>query len=346
MRSLTVLLTAVTFLSAFEYGLKPEKVNDKVYCFFGKPEVMDKKNNGNMVNSCFVDLGSQWLVIDPGPTYAYAKEAWKEMSTVKKMPKATVINTHVHDDHWLGNGFYISRGAEVLGAPAFKEEVNPSAVTRMQQRISKEAYALTSPKLPTKIVDQNRTLHIDGNEIRLIKVAQKAHTSGDILVYLPKMQTIFCGDLLFNERLPSLRDGDINGWIAALEMIKSMQLPSVIGGHGKKVGSDAIDLTYRYLVELRNEVREAIDDDVGIGPADPFLRTFAEGIHTAGPHHAVAAAQPHVAVSALGQLGLVPVPNGLDLIGLCLVEHQPTVFGDGLLIVFHQHVALHFCQRL
>ena len=275
MRSLTVLLTAATLLSAFEYGLKPEKVNDKVYCFFGKPEVMDKKNNGNMVNSCFVDLGKEWLVIDPGPTYAYAKEAWNEISAVKKMPKATVINTHMHDDHWLGNGFYISQGAEVLGASAFKEEVNPSAVTRMEQRISKEAYALTSPKLPTKMVDQNSTLHIDGNEIRLIKVERKAHTSGDILVYLPKMQTIFCGDVVFNDRIPSLRDGDINGWIEALEMIRAMKLPYVIGGHGNRVGSDALDLTYGYLVELRDEVREAIDNDVGIEDAVKTIKMEA-----------------------------------------------------------------------
>ena len=275
MKSLTVFLTAATLLSAFEYSLKPEKVNDSVYCFFGKPEVMDKKNNGNMVNSCFADLGRQWLVIDSGPTYAYAKEAWNEISAVKKMPKATVINTHMHDDHWLGNGFYISQGAEVLGASAFKEEVNPSAVTRMEQRISKEAYALTSPKLPTKMVDQNSTLHIDGNEIRLIKVERKAHTSGDILVYLPKMQTIFCGDLVFNDRVPSLRDGDINGWIEALEMIRAMKLPYVIGGHGNRVGSDALDLTYGYLVELRDEVREAIDNDVGIEDAVKTIKMEA-----------------------------------------------------------------------
>jgi cyclase len=67
MKSLGILLTAVTLLSAFEYGLKPEKVNDKVYCFFGKAEVINTQNNGNMVNSCFADLGKTWLV-RPLPT--------------------------------------------------------------------------------------------------------------------------------------------------------------------------------------------------------------------------------------------------------------------------------------
>jgi cyclase len=272
MKSLGILLTAATLLSAFEYGLKPEMANDKVYCFFGKAEVINTQNNGNMVNSCFADLGKTWLVIDSGPTFAYAKEAFGKIEEIKKMPVAAVINTHVHDDHWLGNGFYLSQGAEVIGTSAFKKEVDPSAVTRMERRVSKEAYALTTPKLPTTQVDQNTTLHIDGNEIRLIKVARKAHTSGDILVYLPKMQTLFCGDVVFNDRLPSLRDGDINGWIAALEMIKAMPLKNIIGGHGNAIGKDAADLTYRYLVQLRSEVKEAIDNDVGIENAVKTIR--------------------------------------------------------------------------
>jgi glyoxylase-like metal-dependent hydrolase (beta-lactamase superfamily II) len=267
MKTLWVFLMTTTLLSAFEYGLKPVKVNDKVYCFFGKAEVMNTKNNGNMVNSCFVDLGNKWLVIDPGPTFAYAKEAWNEIYSIKKMPVASVINTHVHDDHWLGNGFYLSLGVDVLGAAAFTEEVNPTAVTRMEQRISKEAYALTSPKLPTILLDQNSTLHIDETEVRLIHVDTKAHTSGDILVYLPKMQTIFCGDVVFNDRLPSLRDGDINGWIATLEMIKAMPVDYVIGGHGNEVQADAMDLTYNYLVQLRAEVSAAVENDVGIDVA-------------------------------------------------------------------------------
>lgn len=267
MKALWAAALTVMQLSAFEYGLKPEKVNDNVYCFFGKPEVINAQNNGNMVNSCFVDLGKKWLVIDPGPTYAYANEAWKAITAIKPMPAASVINTHVHDDHWLGNGYYLAQGIDVIGPSTFTEEVNPAAVTRMEQRVSKEAYALTSPKLPTILIDQSRTLHIDGNEVELVKVARKAHTSGDILVYLPKIQTLFCGDVVFNDRILSLRDGDINGWIDALETIKKMPLKNIVGGHGKAVRPDALETTYRYLVTMREQVREAIENGDGIDVA-------------------------------------------------------------------------------
>jgi cyclase len=272
MKSLLLCLFFSTTLLSATYALEPVKVADGIYCYFGLPEVMDERNNGNMVNSCFVDMGRVWLVVDSGPTYLYAKEALSKIEAIKKMPVATVIDTHVHDDHWLGNGFYLSQGAEVFGPSAFKKEVDPSAVTRMERRVSKEAYMQTSPKLPTTFVDQNRTLHIDGNEVRLIKVARKAHTSGDILVYLPKMQTLFGGDVIFNDRLPSLRDGDINGWIATLEMIKAMPLNNIIGGHGEAVGKDAADLTYRYLLQLRSEVKAAIDNGIGIDDAVRTIR--------------------------------------------------------------------------
>jgi glyoxylase-like metal-dependent hydrolase (beta-lactamase superfamily II) len=81
------------------------------------------------------------------------------------------------------------------------------------------------------------------------------------------MQTLFCGDLVFNDRIPSLRDGDINGWIKALEMLRALNAMYIVGGHGDKVGSSALDLTFDYLSQLRNEVKAAIDNDVAIDDA-------------------------------------------------------------------------------
>jgi hypothetical protein len=52
---LGTLLLAVTSLSAFDYALKPVRITSDVHCFFGKPEIMDKANNGNIVNSCYID---------------------------------------------------------------------------------------------------------------------------------------------------------------------------------------------------------------------------------------------------------------------------------------------------
>jgi len=267
--------TLALTLSAFEYGLSPVKVDEGIYCFFGKPEVMDRVNNGNMVNSCYVDTGRRWLVIDSGPTYAYAEEAAVKMHTVKPQPTGMVIDTHVHDDHWLGNGFFERAGIPVLGPGLFQKAVNPNETTRMQQRISPEAYAGTETALPTRYVDANETLTLDGEEIRFIRLSRRAHTAEDLLVYLPARQTLFAGDLVFNDRIPSLRDGDIRGWIAALEALRAMPLRHIIGGHGDRTDAHAAEMTYRYLTQLRDRVEEAIDAGVGIADATKNIRLDA-----------------------------------------------------------------------
>jgi cyclase len=267
MKALFFWCAAAMTLSAFEYGLNPAKVDEGIYCFFGKPEVIDTVNNGNMVNSCYVDTGKSWLVIDSGPTYAYAEEAAAKMQAVKPQPVALVVDTHIHDDHWLGNGYFESKGVDVIGPSLFKETVNPAEPTRAHRRGTRAAYPGTVVKLPTRYVDANESLVLDGEEVRLIRVARKAHTPEDFMVYLPKHRTLFAGDLVFNDRIPSLRDGDINGWIAALQMVRAMPLKHIIGGHGDRTDSTAAEMTYRYLVELRDRVREAIGNGVGIAEA-------------------------------------------------------------------------------
>ena len=267
MKSLWAIVLVSLQVMAFEYSLTPSKVNKNVYCYFGKPEVMNTENNGNMVNSCFVDAGTSWLLIDSGPSYMYAKEALLHVNKIKKMPVRFVINTHVHDDHWLGNGYFASHGATIIGSLMFKENFHSDETPRMAQRISPKAYAGTVPTIASKFISQDESLDIGSLHVKLINVDYKAHTQSDLLVYIPKIKTLFTGDLLFNDRLPSLRDGDINGWIKALEMIKSMDLETIVGGHGDITDIKALDLTYGYLSTLRNAIRNAIEDEMDISEA-------------------------------------------------------------------------------
>lgn len=251
---------------AFEYHLTPVKVDKGIYCFFGAPEVMDTHNNGNMVNSCYVDTGRGWLIIDSGPTYAYAKEAAESVRKIKPQPFRAVINTHAHDDHWLGNAFFADKNIQVIGPVLFKTAIDPAQKTRMQKRITPEAYAKTRVELPTRFIAKDSTWNVDGQTLRLLRF-EDAHTKEDLVVYLPDRDTVFAGDLVFNDRLPSLRDGNINRWISALESIRALKPVYIIGGHGLRTDASASDMTYDYLTSLRDAVKTAIDEGIGIGAA-------------------------------------------------------------------------------
>jgi len=251
-------------LLSYEYPLTPEKVGAITHCFFGAPEVMDERNNGNMVNSCFVNMGSSYLVCDSGPTYLYALQAYEKMKKIDNLPISYVVNTHVHDDHWLGNSYYKELGVKIIGSSEFSSETKVE-LTRMQKRISPQAYKKTIQVFPTIFVDDEKVLNINGKKVYIKSVNKKAHTNSDLLIYIPDEKIVFVGDLVFNDRLPSIRDGDLSGWLKSLDEVRAMDVKYIVGGHGKIVDRTSIDMTYNYIKTLKNRVSVLLDDGVDIG---------------------------------------------------------------------------------
>ena len=266
MKSLLIFITIIQSLSGFDYNLKPKKISATTHCFFGLSEVMDEHNNGNMSNSCFVNMGSSYLVIDSGPTYQYAEQAYKKMQKIKNLPISYVVNTHVHDDHWLGNSYYIETGAKIVGSSGFTSETRV-ATTRMQKRISKEAFLKTTQVFPLIFVEDEKVLDFYTRQVHIKSVHKKAHTASDLLIYIPDEKIVFVGDIVFNDRLPSIRDGNLKGWIAALDTIRAMDVAFIVGGHGEIVDRTAIDMTYNYVKTLQEQVSLMIEEGQDIAYA-------------------------------------------------------------------------------
>jgi len=266
MKTLLALALVLSLSSAYDYKLESKSVGDSTECFFGLPEVMDKHNNGNISNSCFVQLGKHYLIVDSGPSYAYAKQSYKIIKNKNNLPISYLINTHEHDDHWLGNSFYNELGVKIIGSAAFRD-VQIVKTTRMQKRIEKEAYKKTTQILPKIFVENEKTLLVDDFEVKLIRVHNRAHSLSDILVYIPKKKIVFAGDLVFNGRLPSIRDGNLDNWIEVLLKIDTLDVEYIVGGHGEVVTKDATKFTYEYLVKLRDKVAALVEEGVDIADA-------------------------------------------------------------------------------
>ena len=264
MKSLAFLIINFQILLAFNYSLEPKNAGAATQCFFGLPQVMDEHNNGNISNSCFVNMGTSYLVIDSGPSYSYAKEAYDKIKTIKNLPISYVVNTHVHDDHWLGNSYYKEIGAKIIGSSDFKT-LPILEKTRMQMKISKDAYEKTTQTYPEVFVEKEKILEINGEKVYIKSVNKKAHTRSDLFIYIPSKKIVFVGDLVFNERLPSIRDGDVSGWLKALEELKSMDVDYIVGGHGSVVSKKSVDFTYNYLKTLKKEVSILMEEGEEIG---------------------------------------------------------------------------------
>jgi glyoxylase-like metal-dependent hydrolase (beta-lactamase superfamily II) len=102
-----------------------------------------------------------------------------------------------------------------------------------------------------------------------------AHTDNDLTVFDTATGTLFAGDLVFLEHIPTL-DGSIRGWLAVLDALQAIPAENVVPGHGPAAARwpQALEPQRRYLEALVSEVRALIASGASIEVAS---QTVAQG---------------------------------------------------------------------
>ena len=86
-------------------------------------------------------------------------------------------------------------------------------------------------------------------EIRLLHLG-RAHTGGDVVIYLPRERVVFTGDIML-PGLSYMGDGHVDEWPATLEALKALDFDVLLPGHGPPVRSkDPITRFQAYLTDL------------------------------------------------------------------------------------------------
>jgi glyoxylase-like metal-dependent hydrolase (beta-lactamase superfamily II) len=271
MKNIAILFLLSALLKAYDYNLVPQKITEDIYCFFGKLENITKENGGNMVNTCFVQTKEGFVVIDSGPTFSYAAQAYEQMQKIATLPVKYVINTHIHDDHWLGNSFYKSKGALLIGPRTYEQNVFTGMETRMQRNLGKVLYGQTKIVKLDRVVDTNLTLKVGKTKFELKQLEDIAHTKGDLVIWEPQKKVLFVGDLVFNGRVTSLRDGSLLGSLDALKKIESYGAEVIVSGHGFQTDKHATKEFKSYLLAIKEQVLDAIDKDIGMDEVAKYV---------------------------------------------------------------------------
>ncbi len=251
MRIVLILCVWLGVALAWHYELHPVKVGEGVVCCFGKNEIPTPANGGAISNSCYIDEEKYWIVFDPGPTALFAKEAYAKIAGGK--PVKMVLDSHGHDDHTLGNAYFAK--STIIGAEGIEAFMEP----RLLKRLNKEQLQGSFMKYPDLLLAKKAKIEAK-KKMKLYVV--EAHTKADLIAYMPKQKILFAGDVVFTERLPSIRDGNLQKWIAVLEWIKKLNPRIIVPGHGKKYGPRAYAMTLNYLKDLRAKVAKAVEDGV------------------------------------------------------------------------------------
>ncbi|MBL6970172.1 MAG: MBL fold metallo-hydrolase [Campylobacterales bacterium] len=258
----------------WNYNLKPVQVSDRVWCFFGAMEMPTKENAGDMSNSCYIKGDDSWIAWDSGPSYKYAQQAYATMKEIADMPVSTVVVSHEHDDHWLGNNYYKEvHNAKILGPESINVNYDasfprniegkeyPGLQTRMVRALYQNAIRGTTLVKVDEHFEDTTEFEVSGVKMEYVKVGY-AHSEEDWFLYLPDDKVVLVADVVMNGRVTSNRDGIVVGQIEALKAIKSREWDYLVPGHGFITDKTAADESIQYFTLLKGRVLEGIEDEI------------------------------------------------------------------------------------
>ena len=243
-------------LFGFNYHLKSYSVADGVECFFGLSSIANEINGGNIINSCYIKTDEGYVVIDSGPTYSYAQQANQIMREKEPLPVKYVINTTAEEVHILGSSFYKEQGAILLAPKDYKKYEHKNKL-KLEKILTADTFQNTTIVPLDRYIQSDESLYVGGLKIDIIKIIKKSNHY--LIVHIPQKDTVFVGDMVFNNRIPSLKSGrSIDLWLKALNQIEKISWQRLISAHGVKTKYTAIKNTKSYLTVLRDTVSKKI----------------------------------------------------------------------------------------
>jgi glyoxylase-like metal-dependent hydrolase (beta-lactamase superfamily II) len=215
-------------------------------------------------NAGFVVTDSGVLVVDALGSPEEGERLLRTVAATTPQPVRWLVLTHHHPDHHFGAIALRRAGARVLAHPeraTLAAENGDSAFVAAWTEVvgARAMRGFAFADRPDVPVTGDTTLRIGGREVVLLQPGP-AHTPGDLLVWLPAERVLFAGDLLIEDGVTIVVDGDSRVLLAALDRIDSLGARAVVVGHGR-IERDPAALVARtrcYVHRLRATVGRAV----------------------------------------------------------------------------------------
>jgi glyoxylase-like metal-dependent hydrolase (beta-lactamase superfamily II) len=245
--------------------LEPIQLTDRVYYFYGSIEGRSPQNLGMNNNVGFVVTDGGVVMIDSGPSHQVAARIADAVAGVTGQPITHVINLGSQDHRWLGNGWFLDHGAEIVALRRTAETQQRYAASHMNRStrsLGEEVMAGTVPTAAPEPIDADRhQMEVGGVRIEMIYTAD-AHFPGDIMVHLPEEGVVFTGDVVYTERLLGIQpESDPEGKLTNFHALEALSPAIVVPGHGAATDlATARRDTGDYLEMLVGEVRAGLEN--------------------------------------------------------------------------------------
>jgi quinoprotein relay system zinc metallohydrolase 2 len=264
------LLAAAAAAQVAAAPLHVDQVAPGVYVHIGQHKDFEDGYDGDIANIGFVIGTDAVAIIDTGGSYAVGLALKEALREITKLPIRYVINTHGHPDHVFGNAAFINADSakanpppRLIGHARLPQALalrSDAYLRNLKKQLGREAEKSTLVP-PGLTVQDHLTLDLGNRKLELT-AWPSAHTDNDMTLFDAATGTLWTGDLLFIERTPAI-DGDVNGWLSAMDALKKMLAATTIPGHGPVIHDNrdknqALARQREYLATLLRDVRASI----------------------------------------------------------------------------------------
>jgi glyoxylase-like metal-dependent hydrolase (beta-lactamase superfamily II) len=170
------------------------------------------------------------IVVDAKQTEPGAKDLLAEIAKITPKPVKTALITHSDGDHVNGLVAFPS-GTKIIAHENNKKEQETALAAGGRG-------APPADKLPNQVVTKTKeALTIDGVKLELYHFAP-AHTSGDLVVFLPDQKVCSTGDIVVMNRAddnPNVhfeKNGSTAGWLESVKGMIALNADTYVTGHG------------------------------------------------------------------------------------------------------------------
>jgi glyoxylase-like metal-dependent hydrolase (beta-lactamase superfamily II) len=227
-------------------------------------------------------VGSDAILAIEARATPFMAQAWIAVirEQISPLPFGDLVLTHYHAVRTLGaSAFAARRIVAHANTRTLIDERGAEDWASEQGRMPRLfAGAETIPGLthPTDTFDDSMVIDLGTRTVEL-RYLGPGHTSGDIVVWLPKERILFAGDLVEAQAAPYMGDSHVAAWsTSTLDRVDALGAVQLIGGRGPVVRDAEVATA---IADTRAFLRTTLDGTRAVKKRGGTLKEAFEHVH-------------------------------------------------------------------
>ncbi len=215
-------------------------------------------------NAGFVVTDEGIVVVGGLASPAQARAVIRTIHTRSERPIRWLVLYAHHPDMMFGAIEMRRAGARVIAHPdtrVLAGEGGPDAMVANWHSVVglQELLGFEYADKPDRPVTGWDTLRLGGEELVVIHPGP-AHSAGDLMLWIPGQRVLFSGDILVEDGITMVVDGNSRVLLATLALIDSLAPKVLVPGHGRIPEDPAqlVSTTRNYITALRDSMRAEV----------------------------------------------------------------------------------------